>query len=41
MVPLIIYAITPKWVGRVFVMIYTIGIFVGNLVFAELLQLSM
>lgn len=39
MVPLVIYAVAPKWVGRVFVMVYVIGIFIGNMVFAELLQM--
>jgi hypothetical protein len=41
MVPLLIHSVAPRWAGRVFVLVYTIGIFVGNLVFAELLQLNM
>ena len=37
MVPLIIHAIEPKWTGRVFVLIYTVGIFLLNVVYADLL----
>lgn len=38
MVPLIIYAFEPKWVGRLFVLIYVVGIFLLNVVYAELLM---
>ena len=37
MVPLIIHAIEPKWTGRIFVLIYTVGIFLLNVVYADLL----
>ena len=38
MVPLIIYAIRPQWVGRLFISIYIIGIFLLNVVYAGLLS---
>ena len=38
MVPLIIYAIRPQWVGRLFISIYIIGIFLLNVVYAGLLN---
>ena len=37
MVPLIIHAIEPKWIGRLFVLFYVIGIFLLNVVYAGLL----
>lgn len=38
MVPLIIHAFEPKWVGRLFVLVYCVGIFLINVVYAELLK---
>ena len=38
MVPLIVYAIRPQWVGRVLISIYIIGIFLLNVVYAGLLN---
>lgn len=39
MVPLIIHAISPKNVARAFILIYVVGIFFLNVVYADLLQL--
>lgn len=38
MVPLIIHAFEPKWVGRLLIFIYVTGIFLLNVVYAELLK---
>ena len=38
MVPLIIYAISPKYVARVLLLIYMVGIFLLNVMYAELLK---
>lgn len=38
MVPLIIHAFEPKWVGRLFILIYAVGIFLINVMYAGLLR---
>ena len=38
MVPLIIHAISPKYVARVLLLIYMVGIFLLNVMYAELLK---
>jgi hypothetical protein len=38
MIPLIIHAFEPKWVGRLFVLIYAVGIFLINVMYAGLLR---
>ena len=39
MVPLIVHAFEPKWAGRTFVLLYAVGIFLLNVVYAQLLTL--